>query len=63
MDKDLWWRVRDEAARTAAAEAVEARDPGVFKLGGKTNNNSPHVRTTPTYRVEGGMGEVVKQTG
>lgn len=22
------------------------------------NNNSPHVQTTPTYRVEGGMGEV-----
>lgn len=33
MEKDLWWRVRDEAASTAAAEAVEARDPGVFRLG------------------------------
>lgn len=62
MDKDLWWRVRDEAARTAAAEAVEARDPGVFRLG-KTNNNSPRVRTPPTYEVEGRMGGDVKQIG
>ncbi len=37
--------------------------PWSVQAGGKTNNNSPHVRTTPTYRVEEGMGEVVKQTG
>lgn len=43
MDKDLWWRVRDEAASTAAADAVEARDPGVFRLGER------RIITAPTY--------------
>lgn len=44
MDKDLWWRVRDEAARTAAAEAVEERDPGVFKLGERRITTAPMCR-------------------
>lgn len=37
-DRDLWWRGREEEEeeRTAAAEAVEAREPGVFRLGGGT---------------------------
>lgn len=41
MDRDLWWRGREEEeeVRTAAAEAVEARDPGVLKLGGETSTN------------------------
>lgn len=42
VDRDLWWRGREEEAevRTAAAEAVDARDPGVLKLGGETSTNS-----------------------
>lgn len=34
----MWWRGREEEEeeRTAAAEAVEAREPGVFRLGGRT---------------------------
>ncbi len=47
MDKDLWWRVRDEAARTAAAEAVEARDPGVFKLGERRITTAPMCGQPP----------------
>lgn len=33
-DMDLWWREREdeEDVSTALAEAVEARDPGVFRL-------------------------------
>lgn len=45
MDRDLWWRVRDEAARTAAAEAVEARDPGVFRLGDRRITTAPCTNT------------------
>lgn len=33
VDRDLWCRGREEEERTAAAEAVEARDPGVVRLG------------------------------
>lgn len=43
MDKDFWWRVRDEVARTAPAEAVEVRDPGVFRLGDR------RITTAPVY--------------
>lgn len=35
----MWWRGREdeeEEERTAAAEAVEAREPGVFRLRGRT---------------------------
>ena len=33
-ERDLWWREREEEEeRTAAAEAVDAREPGVFRLG------------------------------
>lgn len=41
MDRDLWWRGREEEeeVRTAAAEAVDARDPGVLKLRGETATN------------------------
>lgn len=41
VDRDLWWRGREEEeeVKTAAAEAVEARDPGVLKLRGETSTN------------------------
>lgn len=41
VDRDLWWRGREEEeeVRTAAAEAVEAQDPGVLRLGGETSTN------------------------
>lgn len=57
VDRDLWWRGREEEeeVRTAAAEAVEAQDPGVLRLGGETSTN-PFLK--PPHRGVGKECEV-----
>lgn len=51
--------MEEEEERTAAAEAVEAREPGVFRLGGgrgDTKGSSPAQRThTHTHVTDDGQ--------
>lgn len=68
----MWWRGREEEEeeRTAAAEAVEAREPGVFRLGGgggiggvpRPLHTHTHTHKRDRHRTDAPKSHTIKHT-